>query len=358
MLSLIVFTVLIFLASAAAILRQEHMFQLNSYKPRVHLKRTLTVQRSWLLRPALALLAIPGLIIGGRWRWVSASIALIALLLCLPPKNVKKPLVFTARVKRLLVTAGIITAALCFLPLILCRGVCFLTALIPLLSPLIVLLADLINKPVEKSINRGFINEARDMIDSSPYLTVIGVTGSFGKTSVKFILGKMLSAKYGTLITPESYNTTLGVVRTIREKMRATHEYFVCEMGARNRGDIKEICDIVHPKKGIITAIGEQHLESFGSMDAIKDTKFELADSLPPDGKLFVNTDSPGALERAQAKYPGFIGYGTADSSVCRYFAHDITVSDSGSHFFLRTRRPKKPERTSSAARTPAGFEL
>ncbi|MBQ4369431.1 MAG: UDP-N-acetylmuramoyl-tripeptide--D-alanyl-D-alanine ligase, partial [Oscillospiraceae bacterium] len=296
-----------------------------------------TVQLSWLLRPAVALLAIPGLIIGGRWRWLSAAIAVIALLLCMPPKNVKKPLVYTARVKRLLVTAGIITAALCFLPLLLCRNFSFLTAVVPLLSPFIVLLADLINRPIEKSINLGFINEARDMIDSSPELTVIGVTGSFGKTSVKFILGKMLSAKYGTLITPESYNTTLGVVRTIREKMRATHEYFVCEMGARNRGDIKEICELVHPKHGIITAIGEQHLESFGSIEAIKDTKFELADSLPAGGKLFVNTDSAGALERAQAKYPGFIGYGTLDSSVCRYFAHDITVSDSGSHFFLRT---------------------
>ena len=75
--------------------------------------------------------------------------------------------------------------------------------------------------------------------------TVIGVTGSYGKTSVKFFLEKLLSVQYNVLVTPLNYNTTLGVVRTIRERLRAQHQLFVCEMGARNVGDIKEICDLV-----------------------------------------------------------------------------------------------------------------
>ena len=85
-------------------------------------------------------------------------------------------------------------------------------------------------------------------------------------------------------MTPGNYNTTLGVVRTVREMLSPTHQIFLCEMGARHKGDIKEICDLVHPRYGVITAIGEQHLESFGSVDTIIQTKFELYDAVPDQG--------------------------------------------------------------------------
>ena len=77
-----------------------------------------------------------------------------------------------------------------------------------------------------------------------PNLIVIGITGSYGKTSVKNFLAKTLSSKYEVLITPQNYNTTMGVVKTIRENLKPIHQIFVCEMGATNIGDIKEICDI------------------------------------------------------------------------------------------------------------------
>ena len=93
------------------------------------------------------------------------------------------------------------------------------------------------------------------------------MTGSYGKTSLKFYLNTLLSVKYNVLVTPESYNTPMGVVKTIREQMKSTHEIFVCEMGARKVGEIKEICDIVHPRDGLITSIGPQHLETFFNMD-------------------------------------------------------------------------------------------
>ena len=111
-------------------------------------------------------------------------------------------------------------------------------------------------------------------------IKVIGITGSYGKTSVKFYLNTLLKNHFNVLITPESYNTPMGVVKTIRGSLKPTHEIFVCEMGARYVGDIKEICDIVHPEMGIITSIGPQHLETFGDIEHIKDTKFELADAL------------------------------------------------------------------------------
>ena len=94
-------------------------------------------------------------------------------------------------------------------------------------------------------------------------------------------------------MTPESYNTTMGVVKVVRGQLNATHEIFLCEMGAKNVGEIKEICDIVKPKHGIITSIGPQHLETFKSIDNIIKTKFELADSLPDkDGIIFLNYDN------------------------------------------------------------------
>ena len=138
-------------------------------------------------------------------------------------------------------------------------------------------------------MNRWYINDAKKIIKNCPDLLVIGITGSFGKTSVKYFLDELLSVKYNVLKTPGNFNTTLGVVKTIRSSLRATHDIFLCEMGAKNIGDIKEICDIVHPKMGIITSVGEMHLESFKSIENVRKTKFELADSLPENGKIFLN---------------------------------------------------------------------
>ena len=130
-------------------------------------------------------------------------------------------------------------------------------------------------------ISHGYVKDARRILESMPGLTVIGITGSYGKTSTKNFLHSLLSVKYNVLMTPESYNTTMGVVRTVRERLRPTHQVFIVEMGAKNPGDIREICDLVRPKYGMITSIGEQHLETFKTLDNIIKTKFELADAIP-----------------------------------------------------------------------------
>ena len=92
-------------------------------------------------------------------------------------------------------------------------------------------------------------------------------------------------------MTPGSYNTPMGVIRTVREMMKPYHEVFICEMGAKQLGDIKEICDMVHPQMGIVTAVGPMHLESFKSLENVQKTKFELIDALPADGFGVVNND-------------------------------------------------------------------
>jgi UDP-N-acetylmuramoyl-tripeptide--D-alanyl-D-alanine ligase len=158
------------------------------------------------------------------------------------------------------------------------------------------------------------------------------VTGSYGKTSTKYFLHALLSSRFNTLMTPESFNTTLGVVRTVRTQLKPVPELVTCDLGARNAGDIKEICDIVRPRHGVITAVGPQHLESFKSLENIVKTKFELADALPEGGLLFLNGDD--SILRGRAR-PTDVLY-SVDSvpggkAACT--AGDIRVSERGSSF-------------------------
>ncbi len=220
----------------------------------------------------------------------------------------KKPLVYTDRVKRLTLTSGglfIFLVAGIFLGLGFADGDFVFSGRIALVveaavvgfMPFYILLTNLINKPVELSVRRRFINEAKKLLASNRNLQVIGVTGSYGKTSVKFFLTALLSEKYNVLMTPENYNTPMGVVKTVREQLSPLHEIFVCEMGAKRVGEIRELCDLVHPQNGVITAVGPQHLDTFGSQERVRKTKFELARALPKEGTVFLNADSEELLK-------------------------------------------------------------
>lgn len=131
-------------------------------------------------------------------------------------------------------------------------------------------------------------------------LIVIGITGSYGKTSTKEFLATILSEKFKVLKTKEHQNTEVGVSQCILNDLKLEHEIFVCEMGAYNRGEIKLICDIVKPKIGILTGINEQHMAIFGSLENIIKTKYELIESLPEDGIAFFNGKNKYCLELYQ----------------------------------------------------------
>ena len=254
------------------VLKSLHMFQLNSYKVPTHMR--------WLRGNRATL--IPGIFTGGltalalalQLQPIAACILLAVVFVLFAvmgrPKKAKKPLVYTNRVKRMILTMVIILALLSAAAIALGHsGALVIICVTALCSPFLVLLANTINKPVEKGINRYYINDAKKILSGCKNLTVIGVTGSYGKTSVKYILSTLLQAKYNVLMTPESYNTPMGVVITVRQHLRATHQVFVCEMGARHVGDIKELCDIAHPHMGIITSVGPQHLETFHSIENV-----------------------------------------------------------------------------------------
>ena len=174
-----------------------------------------------------------------------------------------------------------------------------------------------------------------------PNLTIIGITGSYGKTSTKYFLNRLLSLKYNVVMTPGNFNTTLGVVRTIRENLNATHEIFLCEMGARHVGDIKEICDLVHPKYGIISSIGPQHLETFFNIENVINTKFELADSIPEDGKIFLNYGNEYIKNKECKK--NVVSYGVEVNEVL-YKAENVVVNSKGSMFTVVSSKGEKQE--------------
>lgn len=335
---LLIFTALCWLFSfGCCLIWNVHMFQLNGYKPKVQLRWLGSNFLPAVVGRSLAAIFTFPLLICGRWGlWLSAVLYLLSGWLGRPkPRLAKKPLVYTARVKRLLVSCGVLTAVVAAVPFIWQQNRLLLW-LLPLWhcgSGLVVLMANLINRPIEQGINRWYIHDAERMLAESPGLTVVGVTGSYGKTSVKFFLAKLLSAKYNVLVTPESYNTTLGVVKTIRQSLRPTHEIFICEMGARNPGDIREICEIVHPQHGIITSIGPQHLESFKTVENVVKTKFELRDALPQDGTIFLNLDNV----YIQKETPGrpMVSYGI-ENPESRYLAYGLTVSAKGSSFLMK----------------------
>ena len=165
-------------------------------------------------------------------------------------RNAKKPLVFTGRIKRLY--CMFIFVMLCISLALAQSPLAVLPCLWPLVLPLVLALAGLLAWPIEKFISELYFRDAKRRLLSNPRLIRIGITGSYGKTSVKHILGTLLSEKYPTLITPLSYNTPMGVSRAIREKLTPTYQVFVGEMGARHVGDIKELCRLVKPTIGIL----------------------------------------------------------------------------------------------------------
>lgn len=225
-----------------------------------------------------------------------------------PRKSGKKKLVLTQRANRILRTA-LAMAALFGVPgslgLLVAGGpigpalAWAWLALMFQIAPGFLMLAERLLAPGEKRIQDGFYQEAKAIL-AKVDPTVIGITGSYGKTSTKMILGELLSADAPTFWTQKSINTVMGVTREIREKLKPHHKWAVMEMGAYNVGSIQRMCDFTPPKAAIITVVGIMHLERFGSAENVYKAKSELAKNVPPDGVLVCNGDDPGARRMAK----------------------------------------------------------
>ncbi|MGN6372491.1 MAG: Mur ligase family protein [Solirubrobacteraceae bacterium] len=343
-----------------------HLFQLEHYEPARLLlwlrRRNERFQSRELVGlGALYAAAVADMGAGSAWfagALLLASTPVAALGVRDLRREAVKPLVFTDRARRLFVVAllpafmltlaamavavvGISTASLAVLlalALLLLAG-----------APWVLLAANRALAPVQRGINRRFVQRAqRSLSDCSPL--VIGITGSYGKTTTKFCVGSVLGEDRSTLVTPESYNSLLGVTRTINEQLRPNHEAFVVEMGMFRRGDITELCELVHPKIGVITAIGPMHLERLGSIEAIAAAKAELLQALPSDGHFITNADDHRCLRLAGEAHVPVTLFGVRSASA-QVLARNIRLQDGRTLFDLHLDGPGSPS-------TPVSAEL
>lgn len=320
-----------------------HMLQQNSYRNERYAKWMKAHPKNvYMKRDLLPLLSVFLFLLGNKiYAILSLIIFFILLVIIQDRKPSKKPLAVTARVQRLFVTIAILYVII-YAGTFLIFGTAkangpFVVTILTLsvfLHFYVVGLANWLNGPLEQKISQGYINDASRIVDEMKSMQVIGVTGSYGKTSVKHILHTVLSSKFSTLMTPESYNTPMGVTITVRNQLKPIHEVFIAEMGAKQIGDIQEICDIVHPKYAVITAIGPQHLETFASLENVQKTKFEIVESLPEDGVAFLNIDDENIASYKVKNKCKIVTYGI-DHPEAKIRAHEVIYHANGSSFIV-----------------------
>ncbi|MBV8898433.1 MAG: UDP-N-acetylmuramoyl-tripeptide--D-alanyl-D-alanine ligase [Acidobacteriaceae bacterium] len=210
----------------------------------------------------------------------------------------KKPLVMTGRAKRILWTA---LAVLALMALVIAKWfphpIFWLVAVQAV--PFALTVGNLLTEPYERRLQKRFWNEAHTKLLSLKPFT-IGITGSYGKTSSKHLLGHVLEIQAPTLITPGSVNTPMGIARVVREQLGPHHRFFICEMGAYGPGSIARLCRLAPPDLAVITAIGMAHYERFKTLDVVAHTKFELAEAAAKKGGPVVVAEQ--ALEFADAR--------------------------------------------------------
>ena len=260
------------------------------------------------------LIALSSLVLGicfsfaGEWAAYVAlfPVPLFCILFCVADRSaLKVPLVRTARAKRilaldffllLLAAAALVLGAnalyrlvwpqvglvghLRYLPL----------AVLPLLFPEILRLANALEKPFSSAKNRRYLAAAKKKLLAAPCVK-IGITGSCGKTSVKNFLAGILGGRYRVFATPASYNTPLGIAKAIEDVDLTQYDYFIAEMGARHKGDIAELCELVRPDHCIVTGICPQHLETFGTVEGIVAAKGEILRGTKPGGFAVIGQD-------------------------------------------------------------------
>ncbi len=339
-----------------------HYFQLESYQFPGYFR---TLRRNWTkaLLPGACMCALltilfllsfllssPEPIGGGLGAGdIAILIGIILLLIAggwllgrkLSEKNAKKKFVLTPRVKRLYAVFFIVMTLILYGITRLINTLIdisdyflILFFLFPLFLPLWIALCGLLAWPIEKAISEMYFRDAQRILRERKDLIKIGITGSWGKTSVKFILGTILEEKYHTLVTPASFNTPMGVTKVIRSKLEPGHRVFVSEMGARHVGDIKEMCRLVHPQIGLLTSVGPQHLDTFKTVERVAKTKYELIDALPEDGEAFFADD--GDICRSLYEKTTVRKHLTGlDPEKDELWAEEIRYSPEGSTFLL-----------------------
>lgn len=201
--------------------------------------------------------------------------------------------------------------------------------------PLLLIAANAVLAPYERQVQRNYEAEAVARV-AAVRPVIVGITGSYGKSSTKSMLAHILQFDAPTLAASGSINTLMGVTRHIREELVCGHKYMIVEMGAFKTGSIRRMCQLAPPSAGLITSVGDMHLERFGSTDEIVRAKGELARAIPPGGWLVANADSAGALQIARAAtHCQVLLYGETSSDPLATRVEMGSVSKQGTTFVL-----------------------
>ncbi len=328
------------------IYQQARFYQIEEYMSVRFLRWVLAERsRSVPARPIAAwilALAIGGLLTEAPEGIAPQLVAIFAALIAvIPPRQreVKQPTAATPRMKRLLAGAWlasvlILAATLAALNTTSLGEIKFIqvfalssVGLIHLLAaPLWLLAGNVIMQPVESALRRRYLRQAAATLDKiNP--KVIGITGSYGKTTTKSFLREILSARFRAYATPKSYNTLMGISLAINRDLADDYrsEYFISEMGAYVEGEINRICQLTPPDIAIVTEVGPQHLERFGSLDNIRRAKYEIVKNLPANGVAVLNWDNSYVRAMAEAGYPKTILTVSREQTVEAAQEHGIT---------------------------------
>lgn len=230
--------------------------------------------------------------------YFSVVIGLSSLFL-LNSKIIKQP-ILTGRFLRVFILSGILSGCFSLLIGVWLKNIgCFSVlgvGLIPILCPTLVTVGWGLEFPYSKLLYWIGVKRCKKRIKNAKSLIKIGITGSFGKTTTKLFLEKMLSTKYRVLATPKSFNTPLGICKTVDENIE-NYDIFIAEMGARYKNDIKTLCKIVKPNIGIVSGISAQHTETLGGIEGVKNAKYQLIEGLIGKKYAVFSSDSEGSVE-------------------------------------------------------------
>lgn len=258
----------------------------------------------WIEKHAFDRYTSLGLLIALPFGWLQPAAPMLTAALWFIFRSRREPDPTTAGKKKLVLTPRArkiwyVAATLAVLPVILIAvaplapwlKLSLTIALIQFL-PFALVKANWLLWPVQAYQNRRYLREAHILLTRMAP-TTIGLTGSFGKTSTKYILNHLLAAGAPTLATPGSVNTPLGIARVVREQLQPQHQYFLAEMGAYGPGSIAALCKLAPPVLSCITAVGQAHYERFKNLETVARAKFEIAEATLANGGICIlNADA------------------------------------------------------------------
>lgn len=315
-----------------------YLFQLDEYQPsRIWRTARRRFVSNWRWQLALAVGAVAMAVVAARPaplpRVIPLGLAALMVLGTDRPFERRGELRWTNRARELATVAGVLLLLALFFGLWSGWPGALVLGAVDLAAVAALCLAVGVTAPAQSRRRHRYMEQAEQLIERVSPL-VIGITGSYGKTTAKLFLQQLLDSEASPCFaTPGSFNTTLGVCRAINEGLRPHHKFAVLEMGAYRRGEVAEICSFTHPKMGIVTAVGVMHLERFGSPQRIAQAKSELLAALPESGvaampSSIAERELLTAPLRARPVWVGQPGD--------RWWAEELDVSPEGSSLRLQ----------------------